>query len=55
MKPHERKKNIHDPLSYPTYFFRGPNEKDSVKLIDLETFHKKLKDMVIIINIEQRG
>jgi hypothetical protein len=45
-KPHERKKNINDPISHPTYFFRKPEDKDAVKLVDLDTFNKKLNEMV---------
>jgi hypothetical protein len=48
-KPHERKKNINDPISHPTYFFRKPGDKDAVKLVDLETFNKKLNEMVILL------
>ncbi len=51
-KPHERKKNINDPISHPTYFFRRPDDKDAVKLVDLETFNIKLNDMVSLIKIE---
>jgi hypothetical protein len=45
-KPHERKKNIHDPLANPAYFFRKPGDQKAIKLIALDKFHEKLREIV---------
>jgi hypothetical protein len=45
-KPHERKKNIHDPIANPTYFFRKAGDDKGIKLISLENFNEKLKELV---------
>jgi hypothetical protein len=45
-KPHERKKNIHDPLANPAYFFRKPGDQKAIKLVALDKFHEKLREIV---------
>ena len=45
-KPHERKKNINDPIANPTYFFRKPGDDAAIKLVSLNNFNEKLKELV---------
>ncbi len=45
-KPHERRKNQHDPVANPAYFFRKPGDEKAIKLVALDKFHEKLKEIV---------
>lgn len=47
-KPHERKKNLNDPIANPAYFFRKPGDDKAIKLVSLEKFNQKLKELVKI-------
>ena len=43
----DRKKNQNDPIANPIYFFSQPGNEKKVKLLSLETFNRKLKEIVI--------
>lgn len=47
-KPHERKKNINDPIANPAYFFRKAGDDKAIQFVSLENFNEKLKKLVII-------
>jgi len=50
-KKHERMKNKDDPLSNPVYFFKRPGDEKAVKLLSLDNYMNKLKDL----NKEERN
>jgi len=43
---YDRKKNVNDPISNPVYFFSNPGNEKKNKLLSLDTFNKKLKEIV---------
>lgn len=47
-QPHERKKNINDPIANPTYFFRKPGDDKAIKLVSLQKFNQKLNELVSV-------
>ena len=44
-QPIDRKKNRNDPITNPIYFFKKPNDEKAIKLVSLNNFNEKIKEI----------